>query len=41
MREKVKEIMTLIIVDVISQLIVNVIMWFTQHLPHITIVISW
>lgn len=41
MRAKTKEIMTLVIVGVIVQLIVNVIMWLTQHLPHITVAISW
>lgn len=41
MRAKLKEIMTLAIVGVIVQLIVNVIMWLIHYFPHITIIISW
>lgn len=41
MRAKTKEIMTLVIAGVIVQLIVNVIMWLTQYLPHITVAIGW
>lgn len=41
MRAKTKEIMTLVIAGVIVQLIVNVIMWLTQYLPHIIVAIGW